>query len=71
MQLTDKVNWSSFDFKIMGGMLTITSLLIGTILKKVKNSKNRQMLILIIAIIFFVIWTELAVGLFGTPFAGD
>jgi hypothetical protein len=71
MQLTDKVNWSSFDFKIMGGMLTITSLLIGTILKKVKNSKNRQMLILIIAIIFFVIWTELAVGLFGTPFSGD
>ena len=71
MQLTDKVNWSSFDFKIMGGILTITSLLIGTILKKVKNSKNRQMLILIIAIIFFVIWTELAVGLFGTPFAGD
>ena len=55
----------------MGGMLTITGLLIGIILKKVKNSKNRLILILTIVMIFFLIWAELAVGLFGTPFAGD
>jgi len=71
MQLTNEVNWSFFDFIIMGGMLTITSLLIGIILKKVKNSKNRLILIVTIVMIFFLIWAELAVGLFGTPFAGD
>ena len=71
MQLTNEVNWSLFDFIIMGGMLTITGLLIGIILKKVKNSKNRLILILTIVMIFFLIWAELAVGLFGTPFAGD
>ena len=71
MQLTNEVNWFFFDFIIMGGMLTITGLLIGIILKKVNNSKNRLILIVTIVMIFFLIWAELAVGLFGTPFAGN
>ena len=71
MQFTNEVNWSFFDFIIMGGMLTITGLLIGIILKKVKNSKNRLILLVTIVMIFFLIWGELAVGLFGTPFADD
>ena len=71
MQLTNEVNWLFFDFIIMGGMLTITGLLIGIILKKVNNSKNRLILIVTIVMIFFLIWAELAVGLFGTTFAGD
>ena len=71
MQLTNEVNWSFFDFIIMGALLTITGLLIGIIFQKVKNSKNRQILIITIVMMFFLIWAELAVGLFGTPFAGD
>ena len=71
MQLTDEVNWSFIDFIIMGALLTITGLLIGIILKKVNNSKNRLILIVTIVMIFFLIWAELAVGLFGTPFAGN
>ena len=71
MQLTNEVNWSFFDFIIMGALLTITGLLIGIILQNVKNSKNRLILIVTIVMIFFLIWAELAVGLFGTPFAGD
>ena len=71
MQLTNEVNWSFFDFIIMGALLTITGLLIGIILKKVNNSKNRRILIVTIVMIFFLIWAELAVGLFGTTFAGD
>ena len=55
----------------MGGMLSITGLLIGIILKTVNNSKNRLILIVTIVMIFFLIWAELAVGLFGTTFAGD
>jgi len=71
MQLTNEVNWSFFDFIIMGALLTITGLLIGIIFKKVKNSNNRLILIVAIVMIFFLIWAELAVGLFGTTFAGD
>ena len=71
MQLTNEVNWSFFDFIIMGGMLTITGLLIGIILKQFKPSNNRMLLIAIIIVIFLLIWAELGVGIFGTRFAGD
>ena len=71
MQLTDEVNWSFFDFIIMGVMLSITGLAIGIIIKKIKNYKYRNIFIAIIIMIFLLIWAELAVGLFGTPFAGN
>tara|TARA_X000001036_G_scaffold248907_1_gene231941 strand:- start:103 stop:375 length:273 start_codon:yes stop_codon:yes gene_type:complete len=71
MQLTDEVNWSFFDFVIMGVMLSITGLAIGIIIKKIKYSKYRNIFITIIIIIFILIWAELGVGLFGTPFAGN
>ena len=71
MQLTDEVNWSFFDFIIMGIMLSITGLALGIIIKKVKYHKYRNIFIAIIIIIFLFIWAELGVGLFGTPFAGN
>ena len=71
MQLTDEVNWSFFDFIIMGIMLSITGLALGIIIKKIKYYKYRNIFIAIIIMIFLLIWTELGVGLFGTPFAGN
>ena len=40
MLLTNEVNWSFFDFTIMGVLLTMTGLLIGIILKLLKVIKN-------------------------------
>ena len=71
MQLTDEVKWSLFDFIIMGTLLLITGLMGEVIFKRVKNSKHRLILYIIIAMIFFLVWAELAVGIFGTPFAGS
>ena len=71
MQLTDEVNWSFFDFIIMGIMLSITGLALGIITKKIKYYKYRNIFIAIIIMIFLLIWAELGVGLFGTPFAGN
>jgi hypothetical protein len=45
--------------------------LIGIVLKKVNYYKYREVFIIIIVMMFLLIWAELAVGLFGTPFAGD
>ena len=33
--------------------------------------KNKKIFILIIIILFFLIWAELGVGIFGTRFAGN
>ena len=71
MQLTDEVKWSLFDFIIMGTLLLITGLMGEIIFKRVKNSKHRLILYIIIAMIFFLVWAELAGGIFGTPFAGS
>ena len=71
MQLTDEVNLSFFDFIIIGVMLSITCLTIGIIIKKIKYFKYRNIFITMIVMIFFLIWAELGVGLFGTPFSGD
>tara|TARA_X000000950_G_scaffold224306_1_gene270361 strand:+ start:4258 stop:4551 length:294 start_codon:yes stop_codon:yes gene_type:complete len=71
MQLTDEVNLSFFDFIIMGVMLSITCLIIGIIIKKIKYFKYRNIFITMIVMIFFLIWAEFGVGLFGTPFSGD
>ena len=71
MQLTDEVNWSFFDFIIMGTMLTIAGSLIEITLNKFKTSKYRIVFTGIIVIIFLLIWAELGVGIFGTRFAGD
>tara|TARA_B100000073_G_C23531511_1_gene492186 strand:- start:115 stop:330 length:216 start_codon:yes stop_codon:yes gene_type:complete len=71
MQLTDKFNWSFFDFIIAGVMLSITGIAIRFLIKKIKNYKSRNVFIIIILMIFFSIWAELGVGIFGTKLAGD
>jgi len=71
MTITDKVNWSPFDFIIMGSLLIFLSIGINFVNNRLKNSKNRVLYIGILVLIFMLIWVELAVGVFGTPFAGS
>jgi peptidoglycan/LPS O-acetylase OafA/YrhL len=71
MQFTDEVDWNVFDFTIMGILLLGTGLLIELVLRKVKDSINRILISVIVLLVFFLIWAELAVGIFGTPFAGS
>lgn len=70
MQFTNEVNWSVSDFLIMGVLLFGTGLLLELILRKVQTIRNRIILCSAILIAFFIIWAELAVGIFGTPLAG-
>ena len=71
MQFTNQVNWSFFDFFIMGFLLLSTGITIEFLLRKVKQRKYRISLLLSALFVFFLVWAELAVGLFGTPFAGS
>ena len=71
MAISDEINWSLFDFIIMGFLLLTLSIGINFVIKRVKNLKNRFLYIGILVLIFMLIWAELAVGIFGTPFAGN
>lgn len=70
MQFTNEVNWSIMDFVVAGLLLLGTSLAIELIRRKIKNSKLRIWIVAIIIILLLLIWVELAVGIFDTPFAG-
>ena len=71
MAITDEINWSLLDFIIMGSLIISLSIGINFIINRNKNLKNRDLYIGILVLIFTLIWTELAVGIFGTPFAGS
>ncbi|OEY73418.1 hypothetical protein [Salegentibacter salarius] len=71
MQFSNEVVWTASDFIIMGILLLVTGLGIDLVLTKVSSSKNRLIIGGIILAVFFMIWAELAVGVFGTPFAGS
>lgn len=71
MQFTQEVNWNITDFIKMAALLFGIVLLCDIVLKKVKSTKWRLLICGIVLLIFFLIWAELAVGIFGTPFAGS
>ncbi|PJB13129.1 MAG: hypothetical protein CO119_03305 [Flavobacteriales bacterium CG_4_9_14_3_um_filter_40_17] len=71
MQFTDEVVWTGFDFVAMGFLLLSTGLLCQFVWRKVTKIKHRIILCAVIIGIFFLIWIELAVGIFGTLFAGQ
>jgi hypothetical protein len=71
MQFTEEVNWTSSDFVIMGILLLGTGLLCELVLRTTTKVWHRVLLCGIILFMLFLIWAELAVGIFGTPFAGS
>ncbi|NBS18325.1 MAG: hypothetical protein EBS74_00870 [Flavobacteriia bacterium] len=70
MKFSDKVDWSAFDFMVMGFLLLSLGLGLHVVCIKGKNFKQRNILIILLIFLFILIWAELAVGLFGTPFSG-
>lgn len=70
MQLTDEVNWTFRDFAIMGVLLYGTGLLCELVMRMVKSVPNRILICAALVLGFLLIWVELAVGIFGTPFDG-
>lgn len=64
MQLTDDVVWSFVDFLIAGLIIFSCLWIIDFILRKPYAFAMRFLIIFLIVVIFFIIWIELAVGLF-------
>lgn len=71
MQFTNEVNWTVFDFIIMGGLLSIIGFSCELMYRKITNPKIKISLIISLLILFLLIWAELAVGIFNSPIAGS
>jgi hypothetical protein len=70
MQFTHEVNWNVSDFIKMDFLLLVTVLLCELVFRLVKSVTNRIIICGIILFVLFLVWAEIAVGIFGTPFAG-
>jgi hypothetical protein len=70
MQFTNEVNWTLSDFVTAGVLLLGTGLACELVMRKVKKMPQRLIIIGGILFILFLVWAELAVGIFGSPFAG-
>jgi hypothetical protein len=55
----------------MGALILSVSIGIRFILNKTKNVKNRIIYMGILGLLCLLVWAELAIGVFGTPFAGN
>ena len=71
MQFTNEVKWTPLDFIVAGVLLLGTGLMCEPVLRKVKVGWQRIAVCAAILGALVLIWLELAVGLFGTPFAGS
>lgn len=71
MQFTAEVQWTLLDFVAAGSLLVAGGLTLELLLRRVKGRNKRALLIIVLMIFLLLVWVELAVGIFGTPFAGS
>ena len=71
MQFTDEVSWTILDFVVIGILLLSIGFICELTIRKVSKIKHRIAICITILVVFLLIWAELAVGIFGTPFTGN
>ncbi len=71
MQFSNEVKWTLIDFATAGALLLSTGLAIELVIRNLKTGTLRTVILIAILLALFLIWAELAVGIFGTPFAGS
>ena len=71
MQFTNEVAWDGFDFVVAGVLLAGTGLMYEVVTRNVSNSRYRNIAVIALVLALVLVWMELAVGIFGSPFAGS
>jgi hypothetical protein len=71
MQFTHEVVWGPFDFAVAAVLLIGAGLMYVLPARMLGNPGARIVLGVAVAILFVLVWAELAVGIFGTRFAGS
>lgn len=71
MLFTDQVDWNLSDFVVAGVLLLGTGIVIEVVARNVKNRSAKIGMTIGTLVVLFLVWAELAVGVFGTPIAGS
>lgn len=71
MMISDEVLWSGADFIMAALLLTAAGVGVDFTLSGKKSRRARLFLLGLIFILFALVWGELAVGLFGSRWAGN
>lgn len=71
MQFSTEVNWGVFDFIVAGSLIFGLISLVELIVRRSKPTNLRFLMIAGSVLLFLIIWIELAVGIFGSPIAGN
>ncbi|WP_288447951.1 hypothetical protein [uncultured Chryseobacterium sp.] len=69
--ILNEVNWSVSDFLIAGVLLFTTAFLVNLVRNRIKKQSQKVLFTIFILLALALIWLELAVGIFGSPFAGS
>jgi peptidoglycan/LPS O-acetylase OafA/YrhL len=70
MQFTNEVEWNLTDFIIVGALLIGAGLIFEFVRPRVAG-KYRWLVAAVVVAAVLLVWTELAVGVLGTPIAGS
>lgn len=65
MQITAEVHWDLGDFVVFGAMLVIACSTLEGIVRLTTDRRLRLWSTAAIALVFLLVWAELAVGIFG------
>jgi hypothetical protein len=71
MQFSDEVDWSAGDFIIKGMLLFGTGMIYEFLVKKLRTTTQQLIAAGLLLAALLLLWAELAVGVFGSPFAGS
>jgi hypothetical protein len=71
MRFTDEVDWTVLDFAVAGALLAGTGFMYVVATRNATRLRRKALIGILLAIALILVWSELAVGLFGTPFAGS
>ncbi|WP_288436982.1 hypothetical protein [uncultured Chryseobacterium sp.] len=69
--ISNEVNWSASDFLIAGVLLFTTAFLVNLVRNRIKKQNQKVLVTIFILLALALIWLELSVGIFGSPFAGS
>lgn len=71
MQFTTEVNWTVSDFIFAAILLYGTGMVCELVLRKVKTTQKRILICGAVLAALVLLWVEMAVGIFGSPIAGN